>query len=240
MASEWRGLHPAGLGVAVLPRVLGALSASWPLWLALWFSNGLRFGLPELALLLAPIAVASAAAVVEHLTLRWRLDDAGRLELRTGWWTRTTRTLAADRIQHVQLVQRLPHRLFGLVAVEVQTASGEEPEVQLSALLRADGEALAAALGGGAPAAASSVPGAWLTLSTADLVRYGATSTGWSAAAVGGFALLEVAQQRDPVGFAAALERLGVPALVALAVALLTGAWLFGIGTALVRYWGIR
>lgn len=64
------------------------------------------------------------------------------LHLQQGILVRNQRTIPRERIQAIDFVEGLLHRIFGLVAVRVQTAGGSEPGFSLIGISRADAEAL--------------------------------------------------------------------------------------------------
>src|SRR4051812_38170216 len=148
MPSE-RRLHPsaflvhalAGLREVLVPAVVA-------------FVVGARHG-PGGATLIAAIAVVASAVLGWARWARtryWTEDDA--LHFRTGLLTPEQRTVPIARIAAVDEVQGPIQRLFGVVAVHVQTAGGgRRADIVLTAVSRADAEALRVALGR-APAAA--------------------------------------------------------------------------------------
>src|SRR6185503_14051289 len=116
-----------------------------PIALAFVYGQANGQGLFDLGLLLLFFGLAIGNTLVHYLTLRYRLAD-GRLEIRSGLLNRQARVIAADRVQNVEMVRNVFHRLSGLVEVRIETASGTEVEGLLSALSVADAEALIGAL----------------------------------------------------------------------------------------------
>ncbi|MBA2321357.1 MAG: PH domain-containing protein [Deltaproteobacteria bacterium] len=237
---HWRSLHPLSPLVNLLPRLIGAVRSAWPVGLAILFGRGGRLHLLDAALLSLPLVFAGTGSMLHWLTLRWRVVDR-RLEIRTGLLTRQVRVIAADRVQHVASVQRLTHRLTGLVELEVETAAGREVEGLLSALSRADAEELVAGLGHPSappPAAAAAAPSAWYRNDVSDLFRYGATGTRWGLALFVFGIGFEIAQWQDSDRLAALASTLGPVGGAAGLLALLTGTWLVSTGAAMMRHWG--
>jgi putative membrane protein len=72
-------------------------------------------------------------SVIRYLTLRYRIEF-GELVVTEGLIFRRIRTVPVSRIQNVDLVQNLLHRMFGVAEVRVETASGKEPEATLRVL----------------------------------------------------------------------------------------------------------
>lgn len=127
MPSE-RRLHPLSflfdLGgqiqqflVPGLLLIVGAGSAGWD-WEA-W-----------LMVLLIP---SGSVAVIRSLTFRYRFDPS-ELVIRSGLIFRNERHLPYDRIQNIDAVQNIVHRLLGLVEVRIETGSGAEAEARMSVL----------------------------------------------------------------------------------------------------------
>ncbi|TWU56801.1 Bacterial membrane flanked domain protein [Rubripirellula tenax] len=83
--------------------------------------------------LLAATSVALAFILVRYFTLRYQISD-GELIVTEGWIFRKVRNVPVDRIQNVDLVQTIWHRLFHVAEVRVETASGTEPEATLRVL----------------------------------------------------------------------------------------------------------
>jgi putative membrane protein len=138
MPSEQR-LHPASIVFAfaksakafLLPGVVllissnrssggpdgtfGGLPVNWELWLML---------------LMIPSGVA---AVVRYLSYRIRYEGT-ELVIRSGIIFRNERHVPYARIQNLDAVQNLLHRLLGVVEVRVETGGGREPEARISVL----------------------------------------------------------------------------------------------------------
>lgn len=127
MSSE-RRLHPVsvlfGIGARLkelaLPLIVvlftaGRSGLGWQVWL-LW--------------LLVPYAIIAIGRV---LTFRYRYDEH-ELVIRTGLIFRNERHVPYARIQNVDGVQTIFHRMLKVVDVKVQTAGGNEPEATMSVL----------------------------------------------------------------------------------------------------------
>ena len=87
----------------------------WELWLLVLF---------------VPAAVVS---IVRYLTFRLRYDDH-ELVIRSGLIFRNERHVPFSRIQNVDAIQNVFHRLLGVVEVRVETGGGKEEEAKLSVL----------------------------------------------------------------------------------------------------------
>ena len=126
--SEHR-LHPLSIGFllwgqirrAILPLIFGAASAR--------FVGGI--GMRTVFLVgLVPFAVASAA---RYFTFRYRYE-ATELVIRSGLFFRRERHVPYARIQNLDAVQGVLHRLLDVVEVKIQTGGGDEPEATMTVL----------------------------------------------------------------------------------------------------------
>ena len=117
-------LHP--LAVLVIARRF--IGASLLPMLALIVSAGLRVVLP-IALVLLLVGVP--LAVLSWWRFRYRVGD-GKLELHSGVFSRSVRTIPLDRIRGVDVTEPFIHRLLGLVKVDVEAAAGGRSKAELS------------------------------------------------------------------------------------------------------------
>jgi putative membrane protein len=132
MASE-RRLHPLSFLFALqnsakqflLPAILTLFAARgrdvWELWAAV---------------VLVPLAVN---ALGRALSFRYRFE-ATELVIRSGFIFRRVRHIPYDRIQNVDAVRNVLHRLLGVMEVRVETGGGTEAEAVLRVV---DGDAMA-------------------------------------------------------------------------------------------------
>lgn len=236
MASDWKRLHPASLVVNLVPRAWRVARGMWPFLLA--FAIGTRTdgaGLFDVLLLLLFFGGAVGSTIVHWATLRYRVES-GRLEIESGLFARQTRTIDAARVQNVERVQNIFHRLSGLVEVRVETASGKEVEGLLSALSVADADLLVAALSGAQRAVEpiDDVP-PLVALGPTDLLMYGATGLRGAQAALGLSLAFELLQS-----FATNGKAIHPKLFVAVIPVVVVGAWLAGVVTAGLTHWGYR
>lgn len=98
--------------------MFGRMPNGWEVWLLLLF------------------VPATVVSVVRYVTFRLRYDDH-ELVIRSGLVFRNERHIPFSRIQNVDAIQNVVHRLFGVVEVRVETGGGEEEEARLSVLPRA-------------------------------------------------------------------------------------------------------
>ena len=133
-------LHPLAL-LTIARRFIGA--SLIPL-VALLVSLGTKVLVP---LLLAALLLGVPLAVLSWLRFRY-LVVGGRLELRSGVFSRNVRTIPLDRIRGIDVSAPFLHRLLGLVKVEVEAAAGggSKAELSLAAVSRAQADTLRAVL----------------------------------------------------------------------------------------------
>jgi putative membrane protein len=139
-AVEFGRLHPTSLlfdllshvRSLVIPAILGLFGAANGdlLWVAI---AGVIF-LPTLAV-----------STIRYLSLRFCIKDR-ELVVSEGIFFQRNRTVPVKRIQNIDLVQNVLHRLFRVAEVRIETASGTEPEATLRVLNVRDVEKLRTAI----------------------------------------------------------------------------------------------
>lgn len=72
-------------------------------------------------------------AVVRYVSFRYRYEP-NEMVIRTGLLFRNERHVPYARIQNLDAVQNVFHRLLGVVEVRVETGGGQEPEAKMSVL----------------------------------------------------------------------------------------------------------
>jgi len=85
------------------------------------------------AWMLLLIVPAMIASVVRYLTFRLRYED-DELVIRQGVVFRSERHVPYSRIQNLDAVQGLPHRMLGVVEVRIETGGGAEAEASIRVL----------------------------------------------------------------------------------------------------------
>lgn len=222
-------LHPAVLAIwplgQVVPLAVVVVAGGW---------NAVVSGVVA--------ALAVVAGVLRWRRFTWRVEGRA-VVIEQGLLARHRRVLPFDRIQSVDLVAPLRHRLFGVVQVRLEAVGGSETEGALDAVSVADAERLRAtvlaqrALPGAVPAAAGAPPTPPLVrMAPRALVQAGLTGgrVGVAAAVIGG------AQQLygDRVGdLAERLPALAPRGFVLIALAALVGGFLLSVGATVVAYW---
>lgn len=98
----------------VLLALAGAASGNaWTLWLAV-----------------PTLVISLIVNAVRYFTLRYQLDGDD-LVVKEGLLFRRVRSVPVRRIQNIDLVQNLLHRMFDVAVVNIETASGDKPEATL-------------------------------------------------------------------------------------------------------------
>ena len=124
-----RRLHPTSLGF----RFFGYLKPfAIPLILALSFAGGDKTE-AWLAISIGPLMLFE---LLRFFTFRYRLTREG-LVVREGLIFRNERLVPYARIQNIDTRQGIIHRIFGVLDVRVETATGSEPEAHLKVISRA-------------------------------------------------------------------------------------------------------
>ena len=80
--------------------------------------------------LVIPQALVS---VVRYISFRYRYE-ANEMVIRSGLLFRNERHIPYSRIQNLDAVQNVLHRLFGVIEVHLETGGGDEPEAKMSVL----------------------------------------------------------------------------------------------------------
>ena len=241
--SEWNHLHPASVGVNLIPQTWRFVRSMWPILVALLAgrsSGGTRFDVP---MVIFALLSTVGRTLMHFLTLRYRVSEEG-LEIKSGWLHRQTRILPPDRIQNVELVRNPFHRLSGLVEVRIETASGNEVEGELSALSVAEGERLVRTLKqmqrtkNEEPS--SEKPQSLNHLSPWDLFKFAATSTRLGAILLVAGVAFEGLQGLDARWITTVGEQLSGSLMWVMVLATITGSWLVGLGVTMARHYGFH
>lgn len=127
MPSE-RRLHPLSILFALGDQLRAfALPA-----IALFFTAGSKGWGWEIWML--PLLIPSiVGAVLRYVSFRYRYEP-GEMVIRSGILFRNERHVPYARIQNLDAVQNVVHRLFGVVEVRVETGAGTEPEARMRVL----------------------------------------------------------------------------------------------------------
>jgi putative membrane protein len=134
----WRRLHPAAIAVW-LSSILGQLGLFVGVALVLGGDG------PPQVVAIAAASIAALGAVVRWMRLSFRIER-DTLIIRGGLLSRWRRVLPFSRIQSVDVVRKLTHRLFGVVELRVEVVGGRETEAPLVALSPHDADVIRAIL----------------------------------------------------------------------------------------------
>lgn len=114
-------LRTFGLPGLVVLVTAGAVGLSWQVWMM-------------------PLLIPALIALLgEYLTFRYRYE-AHEMVIRKGLLSRSERHIPYARIQNLDAVQNVLHRLLDVVEVRIETGGGGEPEAKLRVLPVADYE----------------------------------------------------------------------------------------------------
>lgn len=92
--------------------------------------------------------VTLAISILSWLRFTYRVEE-NELRVESGIFIRKKKYIPLNRIHTIDYTANIIHRLFGLVKVKIDTASGGTSELQLSAITRQEGDRLRRALGKG-------------------------------------------------------------------------------------------
>ena len=123
-----RRLHPASI-LFVLWGLLRQLAVPALLLLVSAGSVGLNWQAWPF-LLIIPYA---PVAIVRYASFQYRYEP-DEIVIRTGFFFKNERHVPYTRIQNVDAVQNVLHRLLGVVDVRLETGGGQQPEARLSVL----------------------------------------------------------------------------------------------------------
>ena len=179
LSDQARRLHPVSPFVRVLGYARQLIVAFFLFWVA---AQSATWELAA-AWVCIPLAIYE---FIRYFTTSYALKD-DQIVVRQGILFRSERHIPYERIQNVDLVQNLVHRVFGVAEVRIETASGSEPEAILKVLSLEDVDRVrqrifgtaaqrpeATAMGDGEVAQTTAVEGETLLhLSVWELVKLG-------------------------------------------------------------------
>lgn len=193
------------------------------------------------------------AGFVRWLRFSWRLEG-GALVIERGLLSRQRRVIPFERIQSVDLVRKVRHRIFGVVEVRVEAVGGSDTEGKLDALTVADAERLRATLLAARqhgtdtvtpepaePATEQAPSGEELvTMRPGQLLLAGLTGgrVGVAAALLGG--AQQLFGERLEAVFIDLPDLFSPAGLVGLAIALLAGSFILSVIVTAIVYWDFR
>ncbi len=136
----WQRVRPISLLFVVVAKL-----RQWIIPLAVGLYSAQQGNLIFVGIGIIVFALMIVFALIRFFTLQFRLAD-GELQVREGVFFRSNRRIPVNRIQNIDLVQNVLHRLFRVAEVRIETASGKEPEAILQVLSLIDVERLRASV----------------------------------------------------------------------------------------------
>lgn len=128
LASRPHWLHPSSLFFEFFSGIRRQL---FPAIFALY--SAAQWGMYGLVFAIIFFAFTMSFAIVRFVTVRYQVRG-NEFILDEGLIFRRHRTIPIQRIQNIDMVQTILHRLFRVAEVRVETASGKEPEAKLRVL----------------------------------------------------------------------------------------------------------
>lgn len=131
-------LHPMSWLFVLIAQLL----AQWPIMLSLFAASKVsRDDGVEIILALVGAGIVTAVSLFVTLSYRfWVLED--EIVIKEGLINRTIRHVPFARIQNIPFRRTLLHRLFGVVALSLESGAGMTPEAQLTVLTLARAQRL--------------------------------------------------------------------------------------------------
>lgn len=235
--AHWKGLEPASLVVNLVPDLWRTARNLWWLIPAFLVGGGAQ-NVANIGSVLFFFLISVGRTIGHFLTLRYRMEG-GRLEITEGLFFRRHRLIDPTRIQHMEIVRNLFHRMAGLVELRIDTAGEGGAEGMLSAISEAEAKELQQALAR-QPAGPASVdtPPPELKNGVIELLGYGFSSGRIGAALVAVSLGMEVLTQLSPSIAGRTAGQLGPKALLGLMLIGVAGSFLLAIAEAFRRYYG--
>lgn len=114
-------------------RLHPSVIALWSLRAVVPLGALLLAGTVEQVLALGLMGLSALGSAVRWLRFEWRVEDDD-LVIEQGLLTRQRRVIPRERIQAVQTVRKIRHRVFGVVGLRIEAVGGSDTEGQLDAL----------------------------------------------------------------------------------------------------------
>lgn len=240
----WRRLEPASLVVNLVPTLWRTLRSMWYLLVPLVVGGSVQ-GVIDLGFLGLFFFLAVARTVAHYATLKYRMQ-AGKLEIVTGLIGQRYRIIDPARIQNLEIVQNLFHRLAGLVELRVETAGEAGAEGMLSAISVAEAERLrgeleAARRGGKPVEAAAEAPVEEVgRVGLVEVIGYGMSAGRVGATVLAISVVLDALSQFGPAASGQVLARGGLVQWAGLLLTAVAVAYASAVGRALLRFFNFR
>ncbi len=229
--AAWRRLHPAAIAVWI-SGIVGSFAIPLLVLLVLGGERGPLFFSSAIG------AIAVVGSVIRWTRYWYRLDGQ-TLVIRGGLLQRWERTLQPARIQSVDVVQKLTHRLFGVVELRIEVVGGTGTEGSLVALTPEEANSLRALLLADHVADDPTEP-ALVRMRPADLLLAGATGgrvavvaamAGWA------FQILPEGTFVETLDRLAGAERSDLETVLVIGAVLLTASIVISLVSTVLVYW---
>ena len=230
--TTWRRLHPAAIAVWI-SGIIGGFAI--PLLVLLVFGG--ERGPLFFSAAFGAIAVVGSAI---RWTRYWYRLDGRTLVIRGGLLQRWERTIQPARIQSVDVVQKLTHRLFGVVELRIEVVGGTGTEGSLVALTPEEATRLRALLMADHVADDDPTEPALVRMRAADLLLAGATGgrvavvaamAGWA------FQVLPEGTFVETLDRLAGARRSDFETILVIVGVLLTASILISLVSTILVYW---
>ncbi|MGI8615768.1 MAG: PH domain-containing protein [Actinomycetota bacterium] len=228
----WRRLHPAAIAVWI-SGIVGSFAIPLLVLLVLGGERGPLFFSSAIG------AIAVVGSVIRWTRYWYRLDGQ-TLVIRGGLLQRWERTLQPARIQSVDVVQKLTHRLFGVVELRIEVVGGTGTEGSLVALTPEEANSLRALLLADHVADDDPTEPALVRMRPADLLLAGATGgrvavvaamAGWA------FQILPEGTFVETLDRLAGTERSDLETVLVMGAVLLTASIVISLVSTVLVYW---
>jgi putative membrane protein len=239
--AEAAATPPAELGATLLQgRLHISVIVLWTLQMfaplaALWIASS-----AERMVALGGVAIALFSSWVRWTRFHWRIES-DQLIIERGLLQRTRRVIPIERIQAVQTVRKVRHRVFGVVGLRIETVGGSETEGQLDALTpptAAAAQRLLLREAETGPTPSAEATGSVLARCTPRMLLVAGLTggrVGVAAALLAG--AQEFAGERLVDAVMSAPERFGVTVLVILVLLGVAAAFALSVVATAVTYW---
>lgn len=125
-ASDQRKLHPSAIAIWLVDNTRNLLTALPPLLLGRSF--------PFLWLLFLPFAVSVVTPFFKYMRFRYEITPQTLIVEGGGLFNKWRRVIPTERIQSIDVIQKLRHRAFGVVELRIEVIGGSATEAQMVAL----------------------------------------------------------------------------------------------------------
>lgn len=171
-ASEQRKLHPSAIVIWLVDNTRSLLTALLP------FLFGRTF--PFVWLLFIPFGLSVVGPFFKYLRFRYEVTPQTLVVEGGGIFNKWRRVIPTERIQSIDVIQKLRHRVFGVVELRIEVIGGSATEAQMVALKPTEADRVRSIATHGSASGPSlgdsdALPPALARLAVKDLVLAGVT-----------------------------------------------------------------